>query len=84
MRLVVVDGHVIIDAERAQALSDFAAGMALPPPEQRSVDVMQHWLDLAISKLEPGNDVDAACYAGLVLDKQYLRLVAKGLIPGRE
>lgn len=81
MRLMVSDGQVVIDAEREQALRDFASGMALPPPQQRSVNAMLCWLDLAISRLNPDDDLDAIRYAGLVLDKQYLRLVAQGLLP---
>ena len=84
MRLVVSDGQVVIDAEREQALRDFAAGMPLPPPQQRSIDTMLRWLDVAISRLDPDDDLDAIRYAGLVIDKQYLRLVAKGLISERE
>lgn len=80
MQLMVSDGQVVIDAEREQALRDFAAGMALPPPNQRSIDTMLRWFDLAISRLDRDDDLDAIRYAGLVIDKQYLRLVAKGLI----
>lgn len=81
MRLVVSDRYVIIDAEREQALRDFAGGMALPPPAQRDIETMLGWFERAISRLDPGNEDDAARYAALVLDKQYLRLVAQGLIP---
>ncbi len=80
MQLFVCAGKVIIDAQREQALRDFAGGARLPPPEHRDIDTMLEWFEQAISRLDPDSEKDAARYAGLVLDKQYLRLVSKGLI----
>lgn len=77
MRLYVEDQKVVIDAEREVALRDFAHGMELPPPSGRTVESMIRWLDCAIARLDIEDDVDALRYAGLVLDKQYLRMVQR-------
>lgn len=81
MQLYVCKGRVIIDGEREQALRDFANGSLLPAPEQRDIETMLLWLERAIASLNPEDETDALRYAGLVLDKQYLRLVTDGLIP---
>lgn len=83
MQLVVSSGKVLIDAEREQALRDFAHGMPLPEPARRDIATMLEWIDIAISILDRDNELDAARYAALVLDKQYLRLAARGLMPTR-
>lgn len=80
MQLRVANGKVIMDAERERALRDFAGGAELPPPQQRDLETMLAWLDAAISGITPCGELDASRYAGLVLDKQYLRLVQQGLI----
>lgn len=81
MQLVVSAGKVIIDSEREQALSDFARGMPLPDPSRRDIATMLVWIDSAIAGLDRDDALDAARYAALVLDKQYLRLAARGLVP---
>jgi hypothetical protein len=73
----VEDLRVVIDAERELALRDFAHGMELPPPGGRTIESMISWLDCAISRLDIEDDVDALRYAGLVLDKQYLRMMQR-------
>ena len=79
MQLRVANGKVIMDAERERALRDFAGGTELPPPQQRDIETMLVWLDAAISTIDPCGEREASRYAGLVLDKQYLRLVQRGL-----
>ncbi len=83
MQLVVSAGKVIIDAEREQALREFARGLPLPEPSRRDIATMLEWIDIAISALDRDDELDAARYAALVLDKQYLRLAARGLVPSR-
>ena len=83
MQLVVSSGKVLIDAEREQALRDFAHGMPLPEPARRDIATMLEWIDIAISILDRDNELDAARYAALVLDKQYLRLAARGMMSTR-
>ena len=83
MQLVVSAGKVIIDAEREQALREFARGLPLPEPSRRDIATMLEWIDIAISILDRDNELDAARYAALVLDKQYLRLAARGLMSTR-
>jgi hypothetical protein len=81
MKLTVSGDLVLIDAERQQALQAFAGGRALPRPQDRTVARMIAWLDKALSQVEAAEgECDSARYAGLVLDKQYLRLVERGLI----
>lgn len=77
MRLYVEGQRVIIDAERESALREFARGMSLPPPSQRTVGGMIAWFERAMSRLNIDDDQDALRYAGLVLDKQYLRQVER-------
>jgi hypothetical protein len=81
MRLYISAGKVIVDAEREAALQVFAPGMKLPPVQQRTVDTMLRWFDTAIAQLDPEDENHALRYIGLVLDKQYLRMVETGLIP---
>ncbi|MBV2264397.1 MAG: hypothetical protein KUL79_12650 [Thauera sp.] len=81
MQLVVSAGQVIIDTEREQALRDFARGMPLPDPSRRDIATMLAWIDSALAGLDRDDELDAARYAALVLDKQYLRLAARGLMP---
>lgn len=81
MRLYMAAGKVIIDAEREDALHVFAPTMALPPPPQRTLEAMLAWFDAAIAQLDPLDEDHALRYIGLVLDKQYLRMVEAGLIP---
>lgn len=81
MQLVVSAGKVIIDSEREQALRDFARGMPLPEPSRRDIATMLMWIDSAIAHLDRDDALDAARYSALVLDKQYLRLAARGLVP---
>lgn len=81
MRLYISEGKVIIDAEREAALEVFAPGMTLPPPQRRTVDTMLLWFDAAIAQLDPEDEDHALRYIGLVLDKQYLRMVDTGRIP---
>jgi len=81
MRLYISAGKVIIDAEREAALQVFAPGMTLPPPQQRTIDTMLLWFDTAIAQLDPDDEDHALRYIGLVLDKQYLRMVETGRIP---
>lgn len=80
MRLFVRDSHVEIDAEREAALLAFARGKPLPPVPERSVSSVIGWLDEAASGLDVTDDCDAMRYAGLMLDKQYLQLVQRGVI----
>lgn len=81
MRLYISAGKVIIDAEREEALQVFAPGITLPPPQRRTVETMLSWFDSAIAQLDPEDEDHALRYIGLVLDKQYLRMVETGLIP---
>lgn len=80
MKLFVRNDRVVIDAEREAALLEFARGMPLPPERDRTVGRLIEWFDEAIVGLDTENEVDAMRYSGLVLDKQYLRLVQRGLI----
>jgi hypothetical protein len=81
MRLYTSAGKVIIDAEREKALRVFAPTMELPPPPKRTLQTMLEWFDAAIAQLDPSDEDHALRYIGLVLDKQYLRMVEAGLIP---
>lgn len=83
MKLFVRNDHVVIDAEREAALLEFARGKPLPPERERSVDRLIAWFDDAIEGLDTEDEIDAMRYSGLVLDKQYLRLVQRGLIDPR-
>jgi len=77
MRLYVDGKRVFIDDEREDALREFSKGMDLPPPSRRTVGTMIAWFDHAMSRLDIDDENDALRYAGLVLDKQYLRLVER-------
>lgn len=77
MRLYVDGKRVLIDDERENVLREFSKGMDLPPPSRRTIGTMIAWFDRAMSKLDIEDENDALRYAGLVLDKQYLRLVQR-------
>jgi hypothetical protein len=82
MKLEVIQGQVVIDSEREAALDDFSQGRPLPPPDERTLENMLDWFESAIQSIYPRVEQCPEEYIGLVLDRQYLRLVQRGLLPG--
>jgi len=81
MKLEVLNGNVVIDGERELALRAFSHGRPLPPHESRTLEIMLEWFDAAIGDIYPHVDRFPEEYIGLVLDRQYLRMVERGQIP---
>ncbi len=80
MRLFITAGLVCIDQERERALLTFAGGLPLPDAEQRTIAAMLEWFDTAIAGIDVDDEAQAPRYAGLVLDKTYLKLFSQGLL----
>lgn len=81
MKLEVINETVHIDGERELALQAFSHGRPLPPHGSRTLHTMLEWFDAAIEEIYPKVDRCPEEYIGLVLDRQYLRMVERGLIP---
>lgn len=84
MKLEVINGAVVIDGERELALQAFSHGRPLPPQGGRSLETMLEWFDAAIGDIYPHVDRCPEEYIGLVLDRQYLRMVERGQIVAAE
>lgn len=84
MKLVVSDGTVLIDGEREAALRAFSHGRELPAQEARTLENMLEWFDAAIKDIYTRVDQCPEEYIGLVIDRQYLRMVERGLITAKE